>query len=43
MTDSTDLDRLELLDRIERRVPELDLDQHEIEWTEMRDDGLRAC
>ena len=39
MTDETDFDRLELLDRIAERVPELDLDQHEIEWTEMRDDG----
>ena len=30
-------DRLELLDRIDERVPELDLDQHPIEWTEMPD------
>jgi len=28
----TDNDRLELLDRIADRVPELDLDEHEVEW-----------
>ena len=34
-----DRDRLTLLDRIAERVPELDLDQHEIEWTELSDGG----
>jgi hypothetical protein len=29
--DRSDTDRLELLDRIERLVPELDLDQNELE------------
>ena len=33
--DTADADRLTLLDRLADRVPELDLDQHEIEWTEM--------
>jgi hypothetical protein len=32
-----DADRLELLDRIEHRVPELDLDQHSIEWATLPD------
>src|ERR671911_2738610 len=32
-----DQDRLELLDRIAERVPGLDLDQHEIEWTTLPD------
>jgi hypothetical protein len=32
-----DQDRLELLDRIAKRVPELNLDQHEIEWTTLPD------
>jgi hypothetical protein len=40
--DPTDADRLELLDRIAERVPELDLDQHSIEWGEMPDDGSQA-
>ncbi len=40
MTDR-DADRLELLDRIGDRVPELDLDQNEIEWTTL-DDGHEA-
>jgi hypothetical protein len=35
--DDRDTDRLELLDRIERRVPELDLDQNEVEWTTLPD------
>jgi hypothetical protein len=32
-----DSDRLELLDRIANRVPELDLDRNEVEWTELPD------
>lgn len=32
-----DADRLELLDRIEKRVPELDLDEHEVDWTALPD------
>jgi hypothetical protein len=35
--DDRDDDRLELLDRIADRVPELDLAQHEIEWTTLPD------
>jgi hypothetical protein len=35
--DRSDTDRLELLDRIEHRVPELDLDQQVIEWTTLPD------
>ena len=31
------LDRLALLDRIEERVPDLDLDQHTVEWVAMPD------
>jgi hypothetical protein len=38
----TDADRLELLDQIAERLPEIDLDQHSIEWTEMPDDGSQA-
>jgi hypothetical protein len=38
----TDADRLDLLDRIEKRLPEVDLDQHSIEWTVMPDDGSQA-
>jgi hypothetical protein len=34
-------DQLELLDRLEARLPELDLDQHEIEWQTL-DDGHEA-
>jgi hypothetical protein len=34
-------DRLELLDRIAERVPELDFEQHAIEWTTL-DDGHEA-
>jgi hypothetical protein len=42
MTDR-DADRLELLDRLEHRVPELDLEQHLIEWTTLPDgDGHEA-
>jgi hypothetical protein len=37
----TDADRLELLDRLADRVPELDLDKHEVEWTTL-DDGSEA-
>ena len=36
-----DQDRLELLDRIADRVPELDLEQQSIEWTTL-DDGAEA-
>jgi hypothetical protein len=36
-----DQDRLELLDRIADRVPELDLDRNEVEWTAL-DDGHEA-
>ncbi|MEK6252222.1 MAG: hypothetical protein AABM43_09820 [Actinomycetota bacterium] len=32
-----DADRLELLDRIAERVPELDLDQRSISWDQMPD------
>jgi hypothetical protein len=39
--DERDTDRLQLLDRIEHRVPELDLDQNEVEWTTL-DDGHEA-
>jgi hypothetical protein len=35
--DDRDDDRLELLDRIADRVPEIDLDQHETEWTTLPD------
>jgi hypothetical protein len=38
----TDADRLELLDRVKARIPELDLDQHTVEWTELPDDGSQA-
>jgi hypothetical protein len=37
----SDADRLELLDRIVDRVPGLDLDEHEIEWTTYPD-GAQA-
>jgi hypothetical protein len=39
--DRSDADRLELLDRIGERVPELDLDQQRVEWTTL-DDGHEA-
>jgi hypothetical protein len=39
--DERDADRLKLLDRINERVPELDLDQNEIEWRTL-DDGHEA-
>jgi hypothetical protein len=35
--DETDADRLELLDRIAERVPELKLGQYEIEWSTLPD------
>jgi hypothetical protein len=37
----TDADRLELLDRIADRCPEIKLEQHEVEWTTL-DDGHEA-
>jgi hypothetical protein len=39
--DERDADRLALLDRLADRVPELDLDQHEVEWMTL-DDGHEA-
>jgi hypothetical protein len=39
--DDHDADRLKLLDRIADRVPELDLDANEVEWTTL-DDGAEA-
>jgi hypothetical protein len=39
--DRSDTGRLELLDRLADRVPELDLDQQSIEWTTL-DDGREA-
>ena len=36
-----DSDRLELLDRIAARIPDLNLDQQQIEWTTL-DDGAEA-
>jgi hypothetical protein len=39
--DDRDRDRLELLDRIAKRIPELDLDQQSVEWTTL-DDGHEA-
>lgn len=38
----TDAERLELLDRIEKRFRDLDLDQHAVQWVEMPDDGSQA-
>jgi hypothetical protein len=35
--DESDDDRLALLDRIAERVPELDLDQHEVGWARLPD------
>ncbi len=35
--DRSDADRLELLDRLADRVPELDLDRNEVEWTTLPD------
>ena len=35
--DPTDADRLSLLDRIEKRIPELDLDERRIAWTTLPD------
>jgi hypothetical protein len=40
MNDS-DADRLELLDRIKARIPDLDLDAQSVEWTTL-DDGSEA-
>ena len=40
--DKRDAERLELLDRIAERLPELDLGQHQVDWTEMPDDGAEA-
>jgi hypothetical protein len=37
-----DQGRLVLLDRIADRVPEIDLDRHEIGWTTLPDDGHEA-
>jgi hypothetical protein len=37
--EQTDAERLELLDRIAKRVPELDLAQHELRWDELPDGG----
>ena len=37
----TDADRLELLDRIAARIPDLDLDRQQVEWTTL-DDGHEA-
>jgi hypothetical protein len=39
--DRSDTDRLELLDRIADRVPELDLEQNRTEWRKL-DDGHQA-
>jgi hypothetical protein len=39
--DRSDADRLTLLDRIANRVPELDLDQNQVEWRAL-DDGHQA-
>jgi hypothetical protein len=39
--DERDQDRLELLDRIAERVPELDLERQSVEWTTL-DDGHEA-
>jgi hypothetical protein len=39
--DRSDTDRLELLDRIAERVPELDLTQEQVEWIELPD-GVEA-
>lgn len=37
-----DRERLELLDRIAERLPDLDLDLHPLEWTTMPDDGSQG-
>jgi hypothetical protein len=41
VTNERDQDRLELLDRIADRIPELDLDRQSVEWTTL-DDGHEA-
>ena len=35
--DERDADRLELLDRLAERIPELDLSKYEVDWIEMPD------
>jgi hypothetical protein len=35
--DRSDADRLKLLDRIADRVPELDLEENDVEWTSLPD------
>jgi hypothetical protein len=35
--DERDTDRLELLDRIAERIPELNLDDHDVEWQTLPD------
>jgi hypothetical protein len=35
--DQTDGERLELLDRVEKRLPEIDLGQRTVEWVSMPD------
>jgi hypothetical protein len=40
--DETDGERLELLDRIAARMPDIDLDKYEVAWTKMPDDGSEA-
>jgi len=35
--DDRDADRLELLDRLADRMPEVDLEQHEVEWLTLPD------
>lgn len=37
MASPQDVDRLELLDRIEHRLPGLHLDKHSVEWTTLPD------
>jgi hypothetical protein len=41
MMNARDEDRLELLDRLANRIPWLDLDQHDVDWTTL-DDGHEA-
>jgi hypothetical protein len=37
--DETDADRLELLDRLAQRMPDLDLKRHEVEWKTLPDES----
>jgi hypothetical protein len=37
-----DADRLEPLDRLAARVPELDFEQHEVQWATLPGDGHQA-